>query len=56
MSSHELIMLIVLLIPGLALSIIIMGTFAAGGWILVGARFSRPNSISFGVVIDRHLK
>lgn len=31
MNTHDLIMLAVLLLPGLALSIAIMATFAAGG-------------------------
>ncbi len=31
MSSHDALMLGLLLLPGLALSIAIMGTFAAGG-------------------------
>lgn len=31
MTQHEVLMLAILLIPGMALSIIILGTFAAGG-------------------------
>lgn len=31
MSSHELLMLGILLLPGMALSILILGSFAAGG-------------------------
>ncbi|BDT16150.1 hypothetical protein N39L_58730 [Limnospira platensis NIES-39] len=31
MTEHEMLMLGILLLPGLALSIIILGTFAAGG-------------------------
>jgi len=31
MNTHDLFMLLILLFPGLALSIIIMATFAAGG-------------------------
>ncbi|BBD53238.1 hypothetical protein NO976_03585 [Planktothrix agardhii] len=31
MNAHDLFLLLILLFPGLALSIIIMGTFAAGG-------------------------
>lgn len=31
MTEHEMLMLAILLLPGLALSIIILGTFAAGG-------------------------
>lgn len=31
MTGHEMLMLGILLLPGLALSIIILGTFAAGG-------------------------
>lgn len=31
MTGHEVLMLALLLVPGMALSIIILGTFAAGG-------------------------
>jgi hypothetical protein len=31
MSSHDALMLVLLLLPGLALSIAVMGSFAAGG-------------------------
>jgi len=41
MTAHDLLVLVTLLSPGLLLSIIIMATFAAGGWCLENEKMGR---------------